>query len=354
MNGTTSPPYLRSTERIRQVIDTYVVATLPTALLGIWNLGAQMLAHTVHSNADQPGLALLRALGLPASADNALASLLVGLACALPRIVTALLTAAAWDVLAARLRHRTIDPAWLPCGWLLALLLPAGASLPLVVLATSFAMLFGSVVFGGTGRYLLSPALLGAVFLRISYPDVAQLTLPLHGVVPSTWRVLAEIGWGPQQSYWPLFLGAEVGSIGATSALGCLLGALYLVHRGIASPGCLLGAIVGLLGITALLQTVGPQSAAAQLPWYVHLAVGQFAFALVFLASDPSAAALTGAARWAQGVTIGATTVLIRALDPTHPDGALYAVLLAGLAVPLFDYLAVRFAIARRAERSET
>ena len=78
------------------------------------------------------------------------------------------------------------------------------------------------------------------------------------------------------------------------------------------------------------------------MPWYAHLAVGYVAFGVAFLATDPSAAPLTRPARWAHGLLIGVLTVVIRVLDPTHPEGSLYALLLAGLSVPFLDYLVVR------------
>jgi Na+-transporting NADH:ubiquinone oxidoreductase subunit B len=62
----------------------------------------------------------------------------------------------------------------------------------------------------------------------------------------------------------------------------------------------------------------------------------------VFVATDPSTGPLTRPARWVHGFMVGLLAVLLRAFDPSHPEAGLQAVLLAGLMVPLLDYLALR------------
>jgi Na+-transporting NADH:ubiquinone oxidoreductase subunit B len=98
---------------------------------------------------------------------------------------------------------------------------------------------------------------------------------------------------------------------------------------------------------TLLVNQSGNAEGAWQVPWYWHLVVGNFAFAVVFLATDPTTTPLTATGRWLHGILIGTLTVVLRVVDPSHPEGTLFAVLLAGLAVPLIDHLVVRVAVRR-------
>ncbi len=69
--------------------------------------------------------------------------------------------------------------------------------------------------------------------------------------------------------------------------------------------------------------------------------VGNAAFLLAFVLTDPSTTPLTRAGRWMCGALFGALTVLVRLFDPSHPEAALYAALFATLSVPLLDWLAL-------------
>ena len=86
--------------------------------------------------------------------------------------VVSLLVSLAWHALFAVVRSRPIDPAWFMHGWLFSLLVPTDLSTPMAMMGISLGVVFGSLIFGGTGRYLVSPALLGTVLLATSYPHV--------------------------------------------------------------------------------------------------------------------------------------------------------------------------------------
>ena len=151
-------------------------------------------------------------------------------------------------------------------------------------------------------------------------------------------------------SWWAVFLGNQPSPFGASSALACLAGALYLAASGVASWRILLG---GLLGVFLAASVLALADATFTMPWYWHVPAGAFAFGLVFLAAEPGSAPLTPGGRWLLGLAAGVLTVLIRALDPAHPDGSLHAILLAALFAPLADYLSVRRAMARRRRREK-
>ena len=74
---------------------------------------------------------------------------------------------------------------------------------------------------------------------------------------------------------------------------------------------------------------------------------GSFAFALAFVATDPTTTPVTRPGRWTFGIAFGALTIVIRMLNPEHPEGTLFALLLASLLTPLADHLAAPAKTAR-------
>jgi len=232
-----------------------------------------------------------------------------------PLLLACLLAVAAVETLHAALRRRRVETGWYLPAWLFALLLPAGAPLFASALAIALGVLLGRLVFGGKGKHFASPALLGALLLYSAHPAIFAAS-----------------------------------PFDETTALACGAAALYLAAGGTVSWRILLGGLAGVAAAALLVAVAGAEYA---LPWHRHLATGAFAFGLVFLAGEPGCAPLTPAGRWFLGVTAGALTVLIRSLDPAHPDGVLHAILLAALFAPLADWLAVRRAVARRRRHEE-
>jgi Na+-transporting NADH:ubiquinone oxidoreductase subunit B len=220
-------------------------------------------------------------------------------------LVVALVVSRAWAEIFARTRRRPVDPAWLPAAWLFALLLPAGSPLALAALGMSFGLVFGCYAFGGTGRYLVNPALLGLVFLGIAYPDSPG---------PAAW--LAE---------------AAIGTPALASALASLAGAAYLIYARLAAAPVVAG------GLAALAAAAAPNGLMTVSP---HLVLGNFAFVLAFVATDPTTRPRTVVGRWVYGALFGALTVVLRIRNPDHPEGAFAALLLASLCVPLVDRIA--------------
>jgi Na+-transporting NADH:ubiquinone oxidoreductase subunit B len=217
-----------------------------------------------------------------------------------------------------------------------------------VAIGATFAAVIGTHAFGGTGRYLVSPALLGALFLQFSYPELTSTVGPGAMPIETTWSTLAGGGVPEDLSFWLLLLGNERGSIGGASAAACLVGALYLVRRGVVSWRVLTGGVAGVI-VASMLGSLmgGADDLIHQMPWYMHLAVGNLAFVLVFIATDPTTGALTPGARWVHGGAVGFFAVLLRVFDTAHPEGTLAAALIAGLMVPLFDHLSLKVELHR-------
>ena len=142
-------------------------------------------------------------------------------------------------------------------------------------------------------------------------------------------------------------------SIGATSALACLLGAVFLIYTQIASWRIIAGVFLGMVATSLIFNGIGSDTNPMfAMPWYWHLVLGGFAFGMVFMATDPVTACMTDAGRWVFGILIGFMTVLIRVANPAFPEGIMLAILFANLCAPLIDYAVVRVNVRRRMRRS--
>jgi Na+-transporting NADH:ubiquinone oxidoreductase subunit B len=147
-------------------------------------------------------------------------------------------------------------------------------------------------------------------------------------------------------------LGTIQGSLGETSTLACLLGALFIVYTGVASWRIIAGVFLGMLFTSSLFNLIGSSSNPMfAMPWYWHLVLGGFAFGMIFMATDPVSASMTDAGRWSFGMLIGFMTILIRVSNPAFPEGMMLAILFANIFAPVIDYVVVQVSIARRRRR---
>jgi Na+-transporting NADH:ubiquinone oxidoreductase subunit B len=328
-------PGVRNACGTERVLLLFIVASLPAALVGAWSAGADWLL----ASADVPAAAvgwrqlLLAAGGLSLSPDHVPSALLAGLTLLLPLLFVATATSIAWEIVFASARRRPVDPGWAMSSWLFVLLLPPQTPLLFAALGMSFGAVIGKHVFGGTGRYIASPAAIGALFLNFAYPSLAPAA--------SSWSSIAALGAAEavQQgmSWWALFAGGQSGSLGTVSALACIAGALWLALAGAASWRTLAGGLAG-LSVAALVAT----SVGGTLPPHWQFALGNVAFCWAFVLTDPTTLPLTQSGRWLHGALFGLLVVLMREADPSRPESTLFAVLLAALLVPLLDYLSLR------------
>lgn len=349
---TPAAPHVRARVGTDRLLAWFILASAPAVLVGCWSLGAALASAS--PEAGEGGLggwrAALAAGGAADGPAGVLASLGLGLSYFVPILTVAVVVAVAWETAFAVWRERPADPGIFMTAWLFAALSPATLPLPLAALGMSFGVVLGSKIFGGTGRYLVSPALLGAVFLSLAYPAVFDP----RGAVPATalattWSELATDGAAALEaagrSWLAIFAGREVDLLGTSSALACLAGAGVLAVRGAASWRTLAGGLLGLWLASGL-------GADTPIPGRWHLAVGSFAFCLAFVATDPTTLPLTRLGRWLHGAAIGALVVAIRMLNPAHPEGSLAAILIAALFTPIFDHAVVAWhARVSRAER---
>jgi len=357
---TFSSPHVRDANSVQRVWNHFVVASLPAWLIGIWSVGRQANLGIAQLHLEvAPGWRgrLLQHAGIGLDAFNARDCVAHGLLWFLPIFVTALTVTAFWEALFARIRERRPDEGLLVAAWFFALLLPASAPLYQVGLGMTFGIVVGKLIYGGSGRYLINPALLGLAFLIFSYPSLISglgAWVPVHGYdQPTVLELVSEEGGlnaiaAADYSWWQLFLGDRPGAFGTTSILGVLLGALFLIHTGTASWKVMLGCLIGLAGAVLVFNTRGRGNPMFGLPLHWHLVLGGFAFAAVFLATDPVAGAITNPGRWGYGLLVGVLSAVIRNLNPSYFEDVMFAILLASVFSPLIDSAVIALNIRRR------
>ena len=355
-------PHARDALDIKRVMTFVVIAVLPAALMGMYNVGHQ--ANLTLAAMGLPGegwrVELLQALQLGIDPGSVTACVLHGALYFLPIYIVTMAAGGLWEVVFAATRNHEVNEGFLVTSMLFALTLPPAIPLWQVALGISFGVVVGKEVFGGTGKNFLNPALVGRAFLFFAYPGEmsGDVWVAVDGYTGATALALAATG-GVEAiqaagiSWTDAFVGNIPGSIGETSALACLAGALFLVYTGVASWRIMVSVLLGMVLTTLLFNTLGsPDKPFYQVPWYWHAVLGGYAFGLVFMATDPVSAAMTDTGRWIYGLLIGFMVSLVRVVNPAYPEGMMLAILFGNALAPLIDYGVVRANVKRRARRN--
>jgi Na+-transporting NADH:ubiquinone oxidoreductase subunit B len=357
---TRSGPHIRDSNNVQRLWNYFMIASLPAWLIGTWSLGHQTnIAIADFQLESVPGwrAAILSQSGIGCDASSVLGCFLHGLLYFLPILGMALLIGAFWEALFSRVRNTPPDDGLLVIAWFLALLMPATAPLYQVALGMTFGIVVGKLIYGGSGRYLVNPALLGMAFLVLSYPSLLfseGAWIPVPGYdQPTVLELVTDEGGlsvvpALDYSYWQLFIGDRPGAIGVVSSLGAMLGALFLIWTGMASWRIMLGSLIGLVGAALIFNSLTPGNVLFAVPWHWHFVVGGFLFGVVFLATDPVAGPMTDPGRWGFGLLVGVLTVVIRVGNPSYYEGVMFAILLASMFSPLIDFVVTEMNIRRR------
>jgi Na+-transporting NADH:ubiquinone oxidoreductase subunit B len=277
----------------------------------------------------------------------------------------------------AQMRGEEIQEGFLVTGLILPMVLPVNTPLWMVAVATAFAVIFAKEVFGGTGYNIVNIALTARAFLFFAYPakmsgdkvfvatekifgfgpevaDGFTCATPLGQIATSTSDaapVLHGID-GHVLSAFDAFVGLIPGSFGETSVICILIGAAILLLTRVASWRIMLSVIVGGLFTGWIANTFAtPTYPGSFLNPVEQLMYGGFAFAAVFMATDPVTAARTNTGKYIYGFLIGVMAVLIRTYNNGYPEGAMLAVLLMNTMAPLIDWCVVQANVRRRMQR---
>ncbi len=337
-----------------------VLALLPALLFGMYNIGFQ------------------RYISIGENTPPFFESFLYGFLAVIPKIITAYVVGLGIEFASAQIRKHEIQEGFLVSGILIPMICPVETPIWMIAVATAFSVIFVKEVFGGTGMNIFNVALMTRAFLFFAYPSKMSgdsvfvpsdsiaglgngfLIDSFSGATPLGQIASANVAEnrhlvgvaGNELSLWDMFLGLIPGSIGETSTLFILIGGLILLVTGVASWRIMLSVFVG--GLTmGFVAHCFPSSTfpGSMLNPIEHICLGGFAFAAVFMATDPVTAAHTKAGKYIYGFLVGVLAILIRVYNNGYPEGAMLAVLLMNAFAPLIDYCVVELNIRRRKNR---
>lgn len=356
---TRGAPHVRDAMDMKRMMVTVIVALLPVVVMAFYNTGLQInLALQQQSIEHAPGWrgALLALLGVGHDPNRMFDNMLLGALYFLPVYIVTVVTGAFWEVLFACIRQHAISEGFLVTSLLFALILPPDIPLWQAMLGISFGVVIGKEIFGGVGMNILNPALVGRGFLFFSYPK--QMTgnsiwVPIDGYSRAT--PLTELP-DPELELSVLwqdaFFGFMPGSMGETSTLACLIGALILIVSRVGSWRIMAGVVLGMVGLALLFNFVGsPTNPMFQVTPQWHLVLGGFAFGTVYMATDPVSAAHSRPGQYVYGFLVGTLTVLVRVINPGFPEGIMLAILFGNVFAPTIDRLFVGRHIRKRLRR---
>ena len=337
--------HVRDNMDLKRTMTVVIIALVPALLFGAYNVGLQHF----------------RSLG---TETGIIQMFLFGFLKLLPLIIVSYGVGLGIEFIAAQIRGHEINEGFLVSGLLIPLIMPIDVPLWMLALSTAFAVIIGKEVFGGTGMNIFNPALMARAFLFFSYPGwmtgdrvwIEGLTKGqniVDGFSGATPLALCAAGETTKiPSFMQMFIGTIPGSVGETSTLAILIGALILIMTGIGSWKIIVSVFAGGLGIGLLLNAfaVNPYM---EVPAYYHLAMGGFAFGAVFMATDPVSGAQTEKGKWIYGFLIGIMSVLIRVINPAYPEGVMLAILLMNVFAPLIDYYVIQSSINKRLKRAK-
>ena len=238
-------------------------------------------------------------------------------------------------------RSETLLPAVLT-GVLLAFNLPSSIPLWLVVVGSLVAIGIAKMSFGGLGKNLFNPALVGRVFLLVAYPvqmtsfpalDASTGATPLAMVKGALRSGQSVSDIMPNLNYLDMSIGQMSGSLGEVAAIALLLGGVYMLVRKTITwhiPVAVLGSMALMTGAMYL---TNPQ---AYMDPVFHLLSGGAILGAVYMATDYVTSPMTAWGKIVFGVGIGVITVVIRVWG-AYPEGMSFAILLMNACVPLID-----------------
>ena len=352
---------------LKRMMVTVVISLLPCVAMALYNTGYQ--ANLAISQGAQPldtwQTTALTALGFGGfDPADILGCILHGALYYLPVVLVTFAVGGNCEALFAVVRKHEINEGFLVTGMLFPLVLPPTIPLWQVALGIAFGVIIGKEIFGGTGMNIFNPALMSRAFLFFAYP--AQISgdqvwiaadTAVDGSSGATWLAEAALT-GPEAlaggnvSWMQAFLGLVPGSMGETSTLACLIGALILVATGIGSWRIMLAGVAGSFLMVQLLNAMSSTTnPLMNVPFEWHLVLGGWAFGLVFMATDPVSSAHTNKGRYIYGFLIGVLAILIRVINPAFPEGMMLAILFMNMFASLIDHFVIQANVKRRRAR---
>ncbi|MDX1773874.1 NADH:ubiquinone reductase (Na(+)-transporting) subunit B [Oceanihabitans sediminis] len=357
-NGT----HIKAADDLKRTMNTVIMALVPCLIFGMFNAGYQHHLATGTIEAAE---------GFFSYSFWSIDNLVVGLWKVLPLIIVSYGVGLVIEFIFAVIKGHEVEEGYLVTGMLVPLIVPIDIPLWMLAVAVAFGVVIGKEVFGGTGMNILNPALTIRAFLFFAYPTwMSGDKVWVHGAVETAGSpdaisgetILGTLAQNQEVSHSiaDMFFGFIPGSVGETSTLIILLGALFLIFTKIGSWRIMLSSVLGAIvmglifnltvdsgWITESSKFYGLMSTV----WWHHLIIGGFAFGVVFMATDPVTASQTNKGKWIYGFLIGFISILIRVFNPAYPEGVMLAILLMNVFAPTIDHYVVQGNVKKRMKR---
>ena len=359
--------HIKAADDLKRTMNTVILSLVPCLIFGMFNSGYQ------HYRAIDIANGIVREVSLFGNFitwDN----LILGAITVLPLVVVSYAVGLAVEFLFAVIKGHEVEEGYLVTGMLVPLIVPIDIPLWMLAVAVVFGVVIGKEVFGGTGMNILNPALTIRAFLFFAYPTwMSGDKVWVHEAVERAGTSEAISGETILGSYAQnqdiiyslseMFYGFIPGSVGETSKLLIILGALILIFTKIGSWRIILSTILGALFMGVIFNLVVDAELISQsskfyglmsVPYWQHLLIGSILFGAVFMATDPVSASQTNKGKWIYGFLIGFISIMIRVFNPAYPEGVFLAILLMNVFAPTIDHYVVKANVKNRLNRLKT
>ena len=240
------------------------------------------------------------------------------------------------EVLFAKFRKKELDYGWMVTPLVFTLFMPPTLPLWIAIVGSSFGTFFGKSLFGGLGKNIFNPAIVGVLFITISFPaDMATTWLdPVSEAIKST-TPLIELNSGAAFNYsiGELMIGQVSGALGETFKLGIIVLGLALIVLRIIDWRIPVFYLVTVFALTYIGHVIDPATYKDPI---LSILVGGVMFTAFFVATDPVTSPELPSGRIVYAVGLGILTVIIR-YYAAFPEGVIFAVIIMNAVAPLID-----------------
>ena len=358
-NGT----HVKAADDLKRTMNMVILSLVPCLIFGMFNSGYQYNVQTGDVS---------KALGFLSTEFWNLDNLIVGAWKVLPLVVISYGVGLLVEFIFAVIKGHEVEEGYLVTGMLVPLIVPVDIPLWMLSIAVIFGVVIGKEVFGGTGMNILNPALTIRAFLFFAYPtwmsgDKVWVTGAVDTVgqpdAISGETILGSLAQNNGFGDWSMmdqFLGFIPGSVGETSKLLIIVGALILILSKIGSWRIILSTLVGALSMGLIFNGVVNAGWVTEsskffglmnVVFWQHLFIGSILFGAVYMATDPVTASQTNKGKWIYGFLIGFISIMIRVFNPAYPEGVFLAILLMNVFAPTIDHYVLEGNIKKRAKR---
>jgi len=356
--------HIKAADDLKRTMNMVILSLVPCLLFGIFNAGYQHYAAIDAANG------VIREVSLFGNFIN-WENFILGATKVIPLVVVSYVVGLTVEFIFAVIKGHEVEEGYLVTGMLVPLIVPVDLPLWMLAVAVIFGVVIGKEVFGGTGMNILNPALTIRAFLFFAYPTwMSGDKVWVHGAVERTGTPEAISGETILGSYaqnqeimyslYDMFIGFIPGSVGETSKILIIFGALFLIFTKIGSWRIMLSTILGALFMGLIFNQVvdfgwitetSKFYGLMNVPFWEHLLIGSILFGAVFMATDPVTAAQTLKGKWIYGFLIGFISIMIRVFNPAYPEGVFLAILLMNVFAPTIDHYVIEANIKNRLNR---